>query len=179
MPFDPYETSFIGLTILAYLFTIFGFHQPSIFEEVVKVHIPVVELNLEDTEQKKYARSGLKKKDVARYIKMLEQHLEKDKPYRDRELTIFDLSDQLQIPRHFLSEVINEHLGKNFYTLVNEYRIEEVKKRMVDPAYKHLTILAIAYDAGFNSKSSFNTIFKQKTGKTPSEYLQSFNATDS
>ncbi len=179
MPFDPYETSFIGLTILAYLFTIFGFHQPSIFEEVVKVHIPVVELNLEDTEQKKYARSGLKKKDIAQYIKMLENHLEKDKPYRDRELTIFDLSDQLQIPRHFLSEVINEHLGKNFYTLVNEYRVEEVKKRMADPAYKHLTILAIAYDAGFNSKSSFNTIFKQKSGMTPSEYLQSFNATDS
>jgi AraC-like DNA-binding protein len=179
MPFDPYETSFIGLTILAYLFTIFGFHQPSIFEEVVKVHIPVVELNLEDDGQKKYARSGLKKKDIVRYLKMLENHLEKDKPYKDRELTIFDLSDQLQIPRHFLSEVINEHLGKNFYTLVNEYRIEEVKKRMVDPAYKHLTILAIAYDAGFNSKSSFNTIFKQKTGETPSEYLQSFNATDS
>jgi AraC-like DNA-binding protein len=179
MPFDPYETSFIGLTILAYLFTIFGFHQPSIFEEVVRVHIPVVELKLEDDGQKKYARSGLKKKDIVRYLKMLENHLEEEKPYRDRELTIFDLSDQLQIPRHFLSEVINEQLGKNFYTLVNEYRIEEVKKRMVDPAYKHLTILAIAYDAGFNSKSSFNTIFKQKTGMTPSEYLKSFNATNS
>ncbi len=62
---------------------------------------------------------------------------------------------------------------------MNEYRIEEVKRRMVDPAYKHLTILAIAYDAGFNSKSSFNTIFKQKTGQTPSEYLRSVTATDS
>jgi AraC-like DNA-binding protein len=62
---------------------------------------------------------------------------------------------------------------------VNEYRIEEVKKRMVDPAFKHLTILAIAYDAGFNSKSSFNTIFKQKTGMTPSEYLNSISETGS
>ncbi len=103
----------------------------------------------------------------------------KDKPYRDRELTIFDLSDQLKIPRHFLSEVINEHLGKNFYTLVNEYRIEEVKIEWWILHYKHLTILAIAYDAGFNSKSSFNTIFKQKTGMTPSEYLKSISATDS
>lgn len=179
LDFDPYETSFIGLTIIAYLFTIFGFRQPSIFEEVVREHDVVIELVPDDPEQKKYARSGLKKKDVTRYIKMLESHLTKDKPFKDRELTIFDLSDQLKIPRHFLSEVINEHLGKNFYTLVNEYRIEEVKKRMVDPAYKHLTILAIAYDAGFNSKSSFNTIFKQKTGLTPSEYLKSINATDS
>ena len=175
MPFDPYETSFIGLTILTFLFTIFGFHQPSIFEEVVREHDVAIESNSEESEQKKYARSGLKKKDVARYIKLLENHLEKDKPYKDRELTIFDLSDQLQIPRHFLSEVINEHLGKNFYTLVNEYRLEEVKKRMVDPAFKHLTILAIAYDAGFNSKSSFNTIFKQKTGITPSQYLNTIS----
>ncbi len=179
MPFDPYETSFIGLTILAYLFTIFGFHQPSIFEEVVREHDSGSEAIAEDPGQKKYARSGLKKKDIARYIKLLENHMEKDMPYIDRELTIFDLSDQLHIPRHFLSEVINEHLGKNFYTLVNEYRIEEVKKRMVDPSFKHLTILAIAYDAGFNSKSSFNTIFKQKTGMTPSEYLRSLTATDS
>ena len=179
MPFDPYETSFIGLTILTFLFTIFGFHQPSIFEEVVKEHEVAVEINPEESEQKKYARSGLKKKDVARYIKLLENHMEKDKPYKDRELTIFDLSDQLQIPRHFLSEVINEHLGKNFYTLVNEYRLEEVKKRMLDPAFKHLTILAIAYDAGFNSKSSFNTIFKQKTGMTPTQYLNTISETGS
>ena len=179
MPFDPYETSFIGLTILTFLFTIFGFHQPSIFEEVVREHDLAIESNSGESEQKKYARSGLKKKDVARYIKLLENHLEKDKPYKDRALTIFDLSDQLQIPRHFLSEVINEHLGKNFYTLVNEYRLEEVKKRMLDPAFKHLTILAIAYDAGFNSKSSFNTIFKQKTGMTPSQYLNSLSETGS
>ncbi|MFO7670252.1 MAG: helix-turn-helix domain-containing protein [Bacteroidales bacterium] len=179
MPFDPYETSFIGLTILTFLFTIFGFQQPSIFEEVVKVHDPKIIHDSQELEQKKYARSGLKKKDIARYIKMLEDHMEKEKPYKDRELTIFDLSEQLKIPRHFLSEVINEHLGKNFYTLINEYRIEEVKKRIIDPSYKHLTILAIAFDAGFNSKSSFNTIFKQRTGQTPSEYLHSVTATNS
>lgn len=179
LPFDPYETSFIGLTILTFLFTIFGFHQPSIFEEVVREHEAILEIETGEGDPKKYARSGLKKADVKRYISKLEKHMADSKPYRNRELTIFDLSEQLQIPRHFLSEVINEHLGKNFYTLVNEYRIEEVKSRMVDPANKHLTILAIAYDAGFNSKSSFNTIFKQKTGKTPSEYLNSINAKDS
>lgn len=179
LPFDPYETSFIGLTILTFLFTIFGFHQPSIFEEVVREQVAVIEIIPGETDQKKYARSGLKSSDVKRYIAKLEKHMTDNKPFRNRELTIFDLSDQLQIPRHFLSEVINEHLGKNFYTLVNEYRIEEIKKRMVDPKNKHLTILAIAYDAGFNSKSSFNTIFKQKTGMTPSEYLISAGGTDS
>jgi AraC-like DNA-binding protein/NADH:ubiquinone oxidoreductase subunit 3 (subunit A) len=170
--FDPYEISFIGLTILTFLFGVFGFHQPSIFEEVVHtVNSNGAEENGNNGgEPKKYMRSGLKQKDVALYIQQLGEHMTGSKPYLDRELSIFDLAKQLKIPRHFLSEVINEHMGKNFYTLVNEYRVEEVKRRLEDPKYKNLTILAIAYDSGFNAKSSFNTIFKEMTGMTPSEY---------
>ena len=178
MPFDPYEISFIGLTILTFLFGVFGFHQPCIFEEVVKVHEEKLTKPL-SKKIKKYQRSGLKKKDVARYIKLIEECMGASKPYLDRELTIYDLSDQLQIPRHFLSEVINEHLGKNFYNLVNDYRVEEVKGRLEDPQFKHLTILAVAYDSGFNAKSSFNTIFKEKTGMTPSEYQKKVSARSS
>jgi AraC-like DNA-binding protein len=178
--FDPYELSFIGLTILTFLFGVFGFHQPSIFEEVAHYRGNNDEENgNEDPEPRKYSRSGLKQKDVARYIKQLENHMAESKPYLERELSIYDLSKQLKIPRHFLSEVINEHLGKNFYNLINDYRIEEVKKRLEDPRYKHLTILAIAYDSGFNAKSSFNTIFKEKTGMTPSEYQKKVSARNS
>jgi len=171
MPFDPYEISFIGLTILTFLFGVFGFHQPSIFEEVVRSQ-EEESTQVESPMQKKYQRSGLKQKDITRYIKRIEEHMTLNKPYLDRELTIYNLSDQLQIPRHFLSEVINEHMGKNFYNLVNDYRIEEVKNRIGNPAYRHLTLLAIAFDSGFNAKSSFNTVFKEKTGMTPSEYLK-------
>lgn len=178
MPFDPYEISFIGLTILTFLFGVFGFHQPSIFEEVVKFRKKESE-NSGENGSKKYQRSGLKQKDVAKYIRLIENHMTEAKPYLDRELTIYDLSDQLDIPRHFISEVINEHMGKNFYNLVNDYRVDEVKQRLEDPRYRHLTILAIAYDSGFNSKSSFNTIFKEKTGMTPSEYIKGINARNS
>lgn len=179
MLFDPYEISFIGLTILTFLFGVFGFHQPSIFEEVVKPREEEIPESEENNGTKKYQRSGLKEKDVARYIRMIEDYMVESKPYLDRELSIFDMAEQLQIPRHFLSEVINEHLGKNFYNLINDYRVDEVKKRLEDPKYKHLTILAIAYDSGFNAKSSFNTIFKEKTGMTPSEYLKTVNARSS
>ena len=178
--FDPYEISFIGLTLLTFLFGVFGFHQPSIFEEVVHYRDESNgQFSINGAEPRKYQRSGLKQKDVAQYIKKLEAFMEKEKPYLDRELSIFDLSKQLQIPRHFLSEVINEHLGKNFYNLINDYRVEEVKRRLMDPAYKNLTILAIAYDSGFNAKSSFNTIFKEKTGMTPSEYLRQVSSRNS
>jgi len=180
MPFDPYELSFIGLTILTFLFTIFGFHQPSIFEELVRYRqdVPEKQYNGEEEGQKKYARSGLKPKDIERYKGVIEKYMAIEKPYLNRELTIYDLAGQLNIPRHFISEVINEHMGKNFYSLVNEYRVKEVKQRIVDPAYSHLTILAIAYDSGFNSKSSFNTIFKEHTGMTPSGYQRSITETN-
>ena len=178
MPFDPYEISFIGLTILTFLFGVFGFHQPSIFEEVVKLEIKKKTVEPE-SDSKKYQRSGLRQKDVADYVNKIRKYMVIEKPYLDRELTIYNLADQLRIPRHILSEVINEHMGMNFYNLVNEYRVNEVKERMKGEDMKHLTILAIAYDSGFNSKSSFNTIFKEKTGQTPSEYLDALNASGS
>lgn len=178
MPFDPYEISFIGLTILTFLFGVFGFNQPVIFEEVVRFRDDDL-VSAKEQNTSKYQHSGLKKKDIRGYMEAIEQHMEEEKPYLNRELTIYDLSGQLQIPRHILSEVINEHMGKNFYHLINDYRVEEVKKRLENPDFKHLTILAIAYDSGFNAKSSFNTIFKEKTGSTPSEYLKTISARNS
>jgi len=182
LPFDPYEISFISLTLLTFLFGVFGFHQPSIFEEVVRNELiensVQLELNLEP-DAKKYQRSGLKNEDVADLVNMIRKYMVIKKPYLDRDLTIYDLSSQLKISRHTLSEVINEHMGMNFYNLVNEYRVKEVKNRMKSEDYRQLTILAIAYDSGFNSKSSFNTIFKDKTGQTPSEYLAELNAKNS
>jgi len=178
MPFDPYEISFIGLTILTFLFGVFGFNQPVIFEEVVRYAENGESENIPE-DPIKYQRSGLKKKDIKGYVEKVDHHMMVSKPYLDRELTIYDLSRQLQIPRHILSEIINEHIGKNFYNLVNDYRVNEVKKRLESDEYKHLTILAIAFDSGFNSKSSLNTIFKEKTGSTPSEYLKTISARNS
>jgi len=76
----------------------------------------------------------------------------------------------LEIPAHHLTQALNEYLNKNFYTLVNEHRIEEAKQMLRNPRYNHLTVLAIAHDAGFNSKSSFNMTFKKWVGVTPSEF---------
>ncbi len=68
--------------------------------------------------------------------------------------------------------MLNEKHHRNFFSFVNEYRIREVTSRISDPKYQHYTILAIAFDAGFNSKSTFNTFFKAYTGKTPSAYRE-------
>ena len=96
--------------------------------------------------------------------------MQEKKPYLDLELTIHDISQELKIPRHYLTQIINEKLNKNFYQFINEYRVEEVKRLLQDPAYKKYTFTAIAFEAGFNSKSSFNSVFKETVGKTPTEY---------
>ncbi len=176
MPFDPYELSFLGLTVFAFLFGFYGVKQPGIFEEI-DGHIETPqEINStayrETNSNGKYQRSSLKAKDIENIKGEIMEYMDREKPYLNRELTISDVAADLKIPRHFITEVINNHMGKNFYYLINEYRVEEAKKRLNDPKYSNLTILAIAYDSGFNSKSAFNTIFKDLTGMTPSQYLK-------
>jgi AraC-like DNA-binding protein len=118
----------------------------------------------------KYEKSGLSEEMAKRYLRQLLDLMEKKKPYADSELTLNQLAEMLSISPHNLSEVINTQLGQNFFDFVNHYRLEKVKKDLADPAKRHLTLLAIAFDAGFNSKSSFNAIFKKLTNLTPSEY---------
>lgn len=92
------------------------------------------------------------------------------KPYLESQLTIKDLADTLQVNPKHLSQVINEQLDQNFFNYINSYRVNEVKNRIADPDYRHLTVLGIALDCGFNSKSSFNSVFKKITGQTPTSY---------
>lgn len=90
--------------------------------------------------------------------------------YRDAELSLGALADTLGIHTHELSRIINNGLKKSFNDFVNEYRVRDVARKMQDPDYDHITLLGIAYEAGFNSQSSFTRIFKLVTGKTPLEY---------
>ncbi|MFO7736642.1 MAG: two-component regulator propeller domain-containing protein [bacterium] len=125
---------------------------------------------VEDELQQKYSSSSLDSKVVNEYKKRILEFMEKEKPYLDEELSIRKLADMLEIKPHHLSQVINSEFDKNFYTFVNRYRVDTVKRMLLDPENKHITILAVAYDCGFKSKSSFNTVFKRFTGMTPSQF---------
>jgi len=90
--------------------------------------------------------------------------------YLDAELSLNSLAKALGIPIHELSKIINTGLRKNFNDFVNEFRIQDVTRKMKDPAHDRITLLGIAYDCGFNSKTTFNRAFKQVTGKSPVQY---------
>jgi len=137
---------------------------------------PVGDMEEQPTSQEKYEKSGLTPKKAEEYQSRLLDLMEKETPYLDGDLTLSSLADRLSISPHNLSEVINTCLGQNFFDFVNRYRVEKAKQDLIDPAKQHLKILAVAYDAGFNSKSSFYAIFNKHTGMTPAEYRVRFGS---
>jgi AraC-like DNA-binding protein len=171
---DPGIVFFINLGIFSFAISYFGFFQPSIFfsargsELVPEVRqAPVIE-----QDKTKYKKSSLTEERASEYLERIITLLETERLYLQPDLTIQEISDKLEVPKHYLTESLNTYLGKNFYTLINEYRIKEFKALASDNKHKHLTLLALAYDSGFNSKSAFNLVFKKQTGETPSQFLR-------
>ena len=120
----------------------------------------------------KYENSTLSSQRAERYLKKLLQLMESEKLYTDCELSLQKVAEKLSIPPHHLSQIINERLNQSFSDFINFYRVEEVKKNLLDPSKKHYSILALAENSGFNSKSSFNSVFKKHTNSTPSEFRE-------
>lgn len=110
---------------------------------------------------------------MQQFKEKLESYMERSKPYTNPQLSINDLAGKLKIQPHVLSRVINECYEKNFFYFINEYRIDEFKRKLEDPEYKKYKLLSIAYEVGFNSKSAFNRSFKKLTNYSPSEYFAS------
>jgi AraC-like DNA-binding protein len=115
-------------------------------------------------------RTGLGEREAARLKADLLALMEREHLHRDPELTLASLAEALSSTPHKVSELLNAELGQTFYDFVNGYRVDEVRRRLAEPKAKQLSVLALAMDAGFASKSTFNDVFKKRTGQTPSTY---------
>jgi AraC-like DNA-binding protein len=124
-------------------------------------------------EKEKYAGSSLSQKELKAYMDKVGKYMQEKQRFLDSELTITDLSNELNIQSKMLSQVINEGYSCNFFDFVNGFRIEAAKALFKDQADKKLTIQEVMYDSGFNSKSSFNTAFKKFTDLTPTQFKNS------
>ena len=107
------------------------------------------------------------------YRQRLLQFLEEEEPYLNPGLSLRSLAEQIEFHPNKLSWLLNESLGKNYNTFINEYRVANFKKLALDPANAHISLLGLAYESGFNSKTVFNTYFKKETGMTPRAFLKS------
>ncbi len=118
----------------------------------------------------KYKTSSLRPDDIDSKRQALIHYMKQEKPFLDSDLKIEGLAKAMDIPTHHLSQIINQSFKKSFQDFINQYRVEEFKNQILRPNNSNKTILAIALDSGFSSKSSFNRIFKSHTGMTPYEF---------
>jgi len=125
---------------------------------------------------RKYEKTILSEELKEKYSAILTRHMENKKPYLDPDLNLKILSDQVNIPLHHLSQVINSTFGQNYYDFINSYRIKESIRLLNDDVSGTKTILEILYETGFNSKSVFNTFFKKYTNLTPTQYRKQRNS---
>ena len=107
--------------------------------------------------------------------KSLENVMKEEKPFLNKNLSLSILADKLGIRTHVLSFVLNTHYNENFYTYVNNFRIDYCKTLLKNPKKQHLSIEGIALEGGFGSKSTFNTLFKKQSGMTPTQYKNTNN----
>lgn len=176
-----YEDEYIFSFVVFYLIFIgyFGIKQVGIFTnqsiaENAVLNIPSTQnIEIENTSEKiKYEKSGLNASDLQFIHQRLTEIMTNEKLYKNPDLTLTELSQKLNIHPNILSQVINSAEGKNFYDYINLQRIEEFKKQILLPENKKFTLLSVAFECGFNSKTAFNRNFKKATGISPSEYLK-------
>lgn len=125
----------------------------------------------EETKAPEYRKSGLKAEEAPELHQQLLQLMQTEKPYLEPKLSLAQLAERLGVLPNHLSQIINQYEEKNFYDFVNSYRVEEFIDLAKKDTDKIFNLLGLAFEAGFNSKSSFNQVFKKFKGKTPSEFL--------
>jgi AraC-like DNA-binding protein len=156
---------FLSLSAFVILIGYFGLKQNVIFtseniisyEDISKV-------------QRKYSGSRLSDSESKQLAGKLTDYMKSERPYLNPDLSLPQLAAELNISNHYLSRVINEQFNLNFFDFVNRYRVASFKEKIKDPAFGNYSLLGIAFECGFNSKSAFNRIFKQITGITPSQF---------
>jgi AraC-like DNA-binding protein len=178
-----YHLNYVLLVLLVYWIGYKALLQPVIFEtdtiapdltanQSINVKPGIINENKVsvNSEIRKYTRSGLEEEEAEKIYGNLIRFMKTNKPYLNPELNIYQLSDDLGLKKHHLSQVINEKSGMNFFDFVNTFRVEEIKRNLADPAMRNFTLLGIGLESGFNSKATFNSAFKKFTGLTPSDF---------
>ncbi len=165
---DPYPCKLVIYPIFDFAGTLQNFIAFEVDGNEVPDESDIPMLQLKD----KYGSSSLKGTNEIKLFNNLNVLLSKEKVYLNSELSLKQVADRLQTNTKYLSQVVNKHFGSNFQTYLNTFRVEEAKKKVLDPALSHLTLYGIALQCGFKNKSTFYKVFKDITGLTPRAFIK-------
>ncbi len=164
-PTNPITLPIIRIISYTFIVLIIIFLVQHHYKTTTLISLP--ETNLE-TNKTKYEKYQLNPALITSYKSKLNKIMVDEKPYLNPNLTLVMLAKKIDIPKHHLSQLLNEHYHKNFYQYINEFRVKSVEEKLkID---SKTNILEIAYSCGFSTKSSFNTYFKNTTRYTPTTY---------
>jgi len=157
------------------IFLIYGvalaqWRNPKLFtiNDIEKVETKIVVPNSDEPNLSLKDSGNLEKSTRESILNEVKLYMQDHHAYKDNQLNLLSLAELVGVSTHHLSEVLNQHEGKNFYHFVNGYRIENVCNRLKED--NNAKIIELAFDAGFSSKSTFNAVFKQFTGFSPTQY---------
>jgi len=167
----------LAMALMVYAIGYMGLRQPEVFRyETAEWAVPLRPPSPEVAPAPRYERSGLSDAESVRLENELRALMERERPWSNSELTLPELAIRLHSTPHKLSEILNSRIGLSFYDFVNGYRVREVQRRIQAGEARRRKMLALALDAGFASKSTFNEAFKKHTQQTPSDFRQAVGA---
>lgn len=155
--------------IIIYIIAYYSLKQKEIFPLDEKQRSEIILIN-EQEELIEIKRKVITDEELIILKKQLNHLMHEEKPYLDSELNLIKLSELVNSTPHQVSYAINSGFNENFFQFINKYRVERAKELLVKEEMNNLSILGIAYESGFNSKTSFNNTFKKITNQTPSEF---------
>jgi len=153
-----YNISWIAFSFSSMVLAVFAMGKPEVFQPLWN--------------SKPYARSAISDDELTRLDQKLEEVLRNEKPFLTPDLTIADLAHLMQSHPKNVSRLINERRKVNFFDFINQLRVEEFKRLASGSSHKHLSTLAIAFEAGFNSKTAFYSSVKRYAGTTPAKFVK-------
>jgi Response regulator containing CheY-like receiver domain and AraC-type DNA-binding domain len=169
------------ITPYIYLTTFKGLAQPTLWQTKTDEQKENLEKEIRDAAELELLKKDKKRNQslqwqhenkIGEIVSRISEAMQNEKLYQETELTLQNLADRIKFPPYQVSQAINEGMHKNFYDLINGYRVDEAKRLLLDVKNRNYTILSVGFEAGFNSKTTFNTVFKKFTGLTPTEYRE-------
>jgi AraC-like DNA-binding protein len=155
------------MAVCFYIISYWVLIEPNIYEPAT---IEKSSIKLNSTS--KYQKNPLQTEKAEQIASNLIKIMEEEKLYLINGIKLDVIAQHLSTSTNNVSQILNQNLKVNFYDFINHYRVDEAKRLMHDPVQRKLTLLAIAMNAGFSSKSTFNKVFKEYTNTTPSQYYR-------